>query len=417
MRSFFSDSRTCADDDDDLPRQFFLRRHPFQLRLFEQPVFDVERLLLRQRDVLIHRLRPAHDLDGAVVKFRRDTRFGFVLAPRNHAQARNQNDRRVRVAHRRRAGVLALLVIRQVVLAILHETVSQFAFQGRGVLGLRIPRDVERLDFCAEKMVGAARAEFGQTRRVLGIHEAQNLFIVLHRRDETLLLRNLAAQPRQNRGKNFQALFGCERLMPGTAKRLRVAALGLILRLDKLRRLLDERQRAQITFLVVVRPRDETVLAHHDAGGPGIFLHDLLHREAKLKAGPHPLHIIHRAAKNFLRELFAIRRGRNRDDCVRVHVVHELRRNKTVQRRVNGRGARIQVERRVVVGGDHVVLGLRLEALVLARRVGFLQSEQLGLVERGKIFAPARAQVAARTLDPQHFDVFARERVVLRNLG
>ena len=60
VRRFFSDARTRADDDDDLPRQFFFRRHAFQLRLFEQPVFDVKRLLLGKRNVFINRLpRPA----------------------------------------------------------------------------------------------------------------------------------------------------------------------------------------------------------------------------------------------------------------------------------------------------------------------------------------------------------------------
>ncbi len=57
MRRFFSNSRTRANDDDDLPRQFLLGGHPFQLRFFEQPVFDVKRFLLRQRDKLVNRLR------------------------------------------------------------------------------------------------------------------------------------------------------------------------------------------------------------------------------------------------------------------------------------------------------------------------------------------------------------------------
>ncbi len=68
----------------------------------------------------------------------------------------------------------------------------------------------------------------------------------------------------------------------------------------------------------------------------GIFLDDFLHREAEFKTGAHPFHIIHFAAENFLRQLLAIRRGRDRDDRVRVHVIHELRGNETVQRRVNG---------------------------------------------------------------------------------
>ena len=91
VRGFLADAAARADDDDDLPREFLFRRHALQLRFLEQPVFDVERLLLRQRDVLVDRLRAAHDLDGAVVKFRRDARFALVLAPGDHAQAGDQD--------------------------------------------------------------------------------------------------------------------------------------------------------------------------------------------------------------------------------------------------------------------------------------------------------------------------------------
>ena len=159
------------------------------------------------------------------------------------------------------------------------------------------------------------------------------------------------------------------------------------------------------------------MLTHHDRGGFGIARHDFLHREAEFKTWPHPRHIFHRAAENFLGELLTIRRGRNRDDCVGVHVVHELCGNKTVQRRVNGRRARIEIERRVIVGGDHVVLGLRLQTFVAARSVRFLHAEQFRLIERGKIFAQAGAQVAAGTFDPEHFDIFTSQGIFLHELG
>ena len=96
---FHTDAGTGSDDNDDLPGEFLFGGHPFQFSFFEQPVFDIERLLLRQRDIFVNRLRAAHDFDGAVVKFRRDARLGFVLAPRNHAKAWNQDDGRIRVAH------------------------------------------------------------------------------------------------------------------------------------------------------------------------------------------------------------------------------------------------------------------------------------------------------------------------------
>ena len=86
-------------------------------------------------------------------------------------------------------------------------------------------------------MVRAAGAEFGQARRILGIHEAQDLFVILHRADETPLLLHLPAQPRKDRGEIRVALRLVERLVFGAAKRLRVAAFRRVLRLDVMRRL------------------------------------------------------------------------------------------------------------------------------------------------------------------------------------
>ena len=100
MRGFLANAAASTDDNDHLPREFFLGRHPLEFRFFKQPVFDVECLLLRQRDVFVNRLRPAHDFDRAIVKFRRDAGFRFIFAPRNHAAAGNQNDGRVGIAHR-----------------------------------------------------------------------------------------------------------------------------------------------------------------------------------------------------------------------------------------------------------------------------------------------------------------------------
>jgi hypothetical protein len=91
MRGFLADAAACSDDDDDLTRQLFLGGHALELGLLEQPILDIERLLLRERDVFIDRLGAAHHFDGAVVEFRRDSRLGLVLAPGDHAQAGDEN--------------------------------------------------------------------------------------------------------------------------------------------------------------------------------------------------------------------------------------------------------------------------------------------------------------------------------------
>ncbi len=154
-----------------LSRQLFLRRHAFQLCLFEQPVLDIECFLLRQRDVFIHRLGAAHHLDRTVVKLRRDARFALILAPRDHSNARDQDHRGIWIAHRRRIRVLAALIIGSVVVAVLFKPRGELRLQRVHVFFLRVPVHVERLDLRAQKMVRAGGAELRQSRRVVTIHK------------------------------------------------------------------------------------------------------------------------------------------------------------------------------------------------------------------------------------------------------
>jgi len=56
-------------------------------------------------------------------------------------------------------------------------------------------------------MVGAGSAELGEARGVGGVNEAEDFLVVLNGADETLLLRNLAAQPWQDLREGIAALF------------------------------------------------------------------------------------------------------------------------------------------------------------------------------------------------------------------
>ena len=106
----------APDDHDDPPIELLLRRQPPELRLFEEPVLDVEGLLLVHRLVSVDRLGTAHDLDGAVVELGGDPRLALVLPPGDHPQPGDQHHGRVGIAHRRRIGTLAALVVGLVVL-------------------------------------------------------------------------------------------------------------------------------------------------------------------------------------------------------------------------------------------------------------------------------------------------------------
>ena len=81
MRHGLADAVARADDNHHAALHLALGGHAFQLGLFEQPVFNVERLLLRKRHVLVDRLRAAHHLNGAVVELSRDARFTFIFFP------------------------------------------------------------------------------------------------------------------------------------------------------------------------------------------------------------------------------------------------------------------------------------------------------------------------------------------------
>ena len=121
--------------------------------------------------------------------------------------------------------------------------------------------------------------------------------------------------------------------------------------------------------------------------------------------------------RDFLGQGFAVLGSGDRDDRVRMHVVDVLAREEAVQRGVDRRSARIQVERRVIVHADHVVLGLGLEAFVRAGRVGLLEADELVLIERGKVLTVAGAEVATGALDPEDLSLLSGEGVRFFNFG
>ena len=93
------------------------------------------------------------------------------------------------------------------------------------------------------------------------------------------------------------------------------------------------------------------------------------------------------------------------------------RRNKGGERRVDRAGARVEVEVGVIIHRHHVVFGFGLRTFVGAIGVGFLEADQLALVERGEVVARGGAKVAAGAFDPENFDLLAGERVSLHDFG
>ena len=81
-----------------------------------------------------------------------------------------------------------------------------------------------------------------------------------------------------------------------------------------------------------------------------------------------------------------------------------------MQRGVDGGRARVEIEGGVGQVAHHLVF--KLDAAIKP-----LQRPQLVHIERGKTIELDRGIVAARTLDPEDFDLFAGQRIFLPALG
>ena len=198
-----ADATSCTDDRDDLACHLLLGGHALELGLLEEPVLDVKGLLLGQGDILVYRLGAAHDLDCAVVELRGDAALALVLAPRDHSQSGDEDDGRVRIAHRGGVRMLAAVVVGGVVGAVGVEAGGELGLKGRDILGLGIPVDVEGLDLRAEEVIRAGGAELGEAGGILGVHEAEDLLVGLDGADKALLLADLAAEPGKDGGEGL----------------------------------------------------------------------------------------------------------------------------------------------------------------------------------------------------------------------
>ena len=119
------DAAGAAGHQRDAPRQRFRLRHALKLRLLEQPIFDVERLLLGEADVAADAGGAAHDVDRVDVEFRGDAGGRLVLGEGQHADARDEVDDGVGIAHRRRVRPPAALIVGRVVRAIVRKSLVE----------------------------------------------------------------------------------------------------------------------------------------------------------------------------------------------------------------------------------------------------------------------------------------------------
>ncbi len=235
--------------------------------------------------------------------------------------------------------------------------------------------------------------------------------------DKSFLLAHLPAQPWQQLGKHLAAHLLRQRGVFLAAEGFLVAALFPVGLFNVCGSLFNEVEREIVAFLFVIGPVDQAVLAEHHALRIGMFPANRLQLQPQLEARAQPRRPHNVIAVHFLGNSLGVFRGTNRDGRIRVGVIHVLAGHKRMQRRVDGRRARVEVERAVRVHAHHLVLRRRLGPALFLVRVDGLQRNQFLLIQRSEILLLGRAQVAARAFDPQHLHLFARERIGLHEFA
>ena len=381
-------------------------RGALQLGFLEQPVFDVERLLFGQADVFVDRAGFAHHVDGVDIELAGDAGSRLVARDRHHADARQQHHHRVRVAQRRAAGALAALVIGDVVGAVIGQPALQRSLQRRAlepVIGLRHDH---RTNLGAQKMVGTTGAQRGQRLELVRVDEFEHFRRRVQVQQFRAGLRRQAAQHRQQTRQQRAALGVGQRVEARAAEHLHLARRALLF--EPRLRALDQADRVVVASLRSLAPAEQAVSAEHDAAQARVCRVVGAELHAELIAGTLPRHPADRALEHLLCDRLGTRRCGDRDQRVRVHVVDMRVGQRRMQRRVDRRGSRVQVEGAMRQVRHHLVF-------VREAAVQALQCAQLVHVEGGKAVELHRADVAARALDPQHLDLSAGQRIALED--
>ncbi len=201
-----TDAAGAAGDEGNLARKALRLRHALQLGFFEQPVLDVEGFLFRQALIFGNRRGAAHDVDGVDVELAGDAGGGLVAGEGQHADARNQEDDRVGVAHGGRVVMLAVVVVAGVIGAIILQRLVETGDDCIDIRLRRIEIDDQRADLGAQEVVRAAGAERTERPQVLRVDEFENGILVVEMTELALRLADTAADLRHQARSNCPAL-------------------------------------------------------------------------------------------------------------------------------------------------------------------------------------------------------------------
>ncbi|MNI25623.1 hypothetical protein D3C73_792830 [compost metagenome] len=218
-------------------------------------------------------------------------------------------------------------------------------------------------------------------------------------------LSDTAANFRHQLGGNGAAFFSAEAFCNGAAEdRLAFGFTG-----KPLDRLVDDLERQQVAILGVIGPGEQAVAFQNHTLGGRVGLDESFEIQPELETGPAPGEPTNIAAENLLCQFLRVLRGRNCDDRIRVHVVDMRKRHETVQRRIDGCGARIEVESAMRQETDHAVF-------IFDTLIDALQRFQLVHIESGEAIKLDGADIAAGTLDPHDLDLTSGQRIGFHDL-
>ena len=154
-----SDSARAAGHQRDAPGERFRLRQALKLGLFEQPIFDIEGFLLLKSDIAADAGCATHHVDRVDVEFRAGAGGRLILGEGQHADARNEIDDGVGIAHRRRVRPFTALIISRVVGAIIGKILVERRNDRIEIARRRIEWQHERADLGAQEVIRAGCPE------------------------------------------------------------------------------------------------------------------------------------------------------------------------------------------------------------------------------------------------------------------
>ncbi len=229
----------------------------------------------------------------------------------------------------------------------------------------------QRPDLGAQEVIGAAGAERREGVEIARIDEREDFRRIGEVADLALARRNARSDRRHQSDRRLAPLFGRQTRRPLAAKRRRLLVLG-----QPFGGAVDDAQRQAIAVARRVGPGEQPVAGEHHAGQAGILARQAAELEAEIEARTLPRQPADLVAENPLGQRPRIRGRRDGDHRVRMHMVDMRKGREGMQRRVDRRGARIEIENAMGVFLHHSVFVAepaveRLQALEVARDRGW----------------------------------------------